>query len=98
MATLLLAEHDNKSLKDATQTVKALRERLLTFAEKSLRPRLGDLANAAAGLFSDAAVGSSEAALETAKELRDVTLATSTAALAVGAEGWDRERILDLLT
>ena len=93
-----MAEGASKSLKDATATVKSLRERLLTFTEKSIRPRLGDVANAAAGLFSDAALGSSESALETAKDLRELTLASSTAALAVGAEGWDRQRILDLLT
>jgi hypothetical protein len=93
-----MAEGARKALKEATQTVKSLREQLVTFTEKSVRPRISDVANAVAGLFSDAAIGNSDAALKTAKELRDLTLASSTAALAVGAEGWDRERVLDLLT
>ena len=85
-------------VKEATATVKSLREQLVTFTEKSIRPRISDVANAVAGLFSDAAIGNSDTALKTAQELRDLTLASSTAALAVGAEGWDRQRVLDLLT
>jgi flagellin-like hook-associated protein FlgL len=93
------AEGARKSLADATATVTSLKERLLAFNEDSLRPRVGDLANALAGIFTDASgLGSSEAAVQTARELRDITLASTTTALAVGAEGWDRERVLDLLT
>lgn len=93
------AQGARKSLADATATVTALKERLLTFNEDRIRPRLGDVANALAGIFTDASgLGSSDAAIQTARELRDITLASSTAAVAVGAEGWDRERVLDLLT
>lgn len=93
------AEGAGKSIAAATETVKSLRERLQTFTEKSVRPRLGDVANALAGLFSGASgLGTSETAVKTARELRDITLAGTTAALAIGAEGWDRERLIELLT
>lgn len=93
------AEGARKSVAAAKQAVQELRERVLSFQEKGVRPRLGDVANALAGLFNDAGnLGSSDAALETAQDLRDITLASSTAAIAVGAEGWDRERVLELLT
>lgn len=88
-----------KSLADATDTVAALREKLQTFSKDSVTPRVGDVANALAGLFSNASgLGSSEEAVKTARELRDITLASSSAAIAVGADGWDRERVIDLLT
>ena len=92
------AEGARKSITAAVEAVKALRERIGTFQEKGLRPRIGDVANALAGLFNDASLGNTEQAIEVARDLRDMTLASSTAALAVGAEGWDRERVLELLT
>jgi uncharacterized phage infection (PIP) family protein YhgE len=89
-----------KAIASATQTVTELRDKLQDFASKDVRPRVGDLANAIAGIYTDVAptLGSSEEALKVARELRDITLGTSTDALAVGADGWDRQRILDLLT
>lgn len=93
-----VAEGAKKSIAEATETVQALREKLDAFREKSVRPRLGDLANAVAGLYTDVSLGDSDQALEVAHELRDLTLASTTAALAVGAETWDRQRIIDLLT
>jgi hypothetical protein len=50
-----------------------------------------------AGLFDSARLGSGGTALSTAKELRGIMLSSVTAATAVGAEGWDRERVLELL-
>jgi flagellin-like hook-associated protein FlgL len=93
-----MAEGAKKSIAEATETVQTLRDKLDTFREKSVRPRLGDLANAVAGLYTDVSLGDSDQALEVAHELRDLTLDSSTAALAVGAETWDRQRIIDLLT
>jgi hypothetical protein len=94
-----MAEGARKSLTAAKQTVAELREKMQKFESETIRPRVGDVANALAGLFSDASgLGTSDVAIKTAKELREITLASSTAAIAVGAEGWDRERVLDLLT
>jgi flagellin-like hook-associated protein FlgL len=92
------AQGAKRSLTAAAEQVEGLLKRVETFLGDDLRPRLGDVANAAAGLFSGADnLGSSDQALETAADLRDLTLASSTAALAVGADGWDRDRILSLL-
>ncbi len=94
------AEGARRSITQAAETVTELREKLQTFQSKSVRPRLGDVANALAGLFEKRSedLGSSDAALKVASELRASALASSTAALAVGADGWDRERIIELLT
>jgi flagellin-like hook-associated protein FlgL len=93
------AEGAKRSLTAAADQVEGLLKRVEQFLGDDLRPRLGDVANAVAGLFSSAdSLGSSDEALQTAADLRDITLSTSTAALAVGADGWDRDRILDLLT
>jgi hypothetical protein len=94
------AEGARRSITEATQTVTELREKLQSFQSESVRPRLGDIANALAGLFEKRSedLGSSDAALKVAGELRESTLASSTAAFAVGADGWDRDRIVELLT
>ena len=93
------AEGAKRSLTAAADQVDGLLKRVETFLGDDLRPRLGDVANAMAGLYSTADnLGTSDEALQTATDLRDITLATSTAALAVGADGWDRDRILSLLT
>jgi flagellin-like hook-associated protein FlgL len=93
------AQGAKRSLIAAADQVEGLLKRVETFLSDDLRPRLGDLANASAGLFTSAdGLGSSDQALKTAAELRDATLASSTAALAVGADGWDRDRILELLS
>jgi hypothetical protein len=94
-----MAEGARKALAAAKQTVTELREKVQKFESETIRPRVGDVANALAGLFNDASgLGTSEVAIKTARELREITLASSTAAIAVGADGWDRERVLDLLT
>ena len=94
-----MADGARKAMLDAKQVVTALREKIEAFDKETLRPRVGDVANALAGLYSDASgLGTSEVAVQTAKELRQITLASSTAAVAVGADGWDRERVFELLS
>ncbi|CAA9415637.1 MAG: hypothetical protein AVDCRST_MAG64-2575 [uncultured Phycisphaerae bacterium] len=85
------------ALTSATETVRELRTRIATFQDDALRPRLGDVATVMAGLFDSARLGSGDAAIATARELRAIMLSGVTAATAVGAEGWDRERVLELL-
>jgi flagellin-like hook-associated protein FlgL len=92
------AEGAKRSLTAAADQVDGLLKRVETFLGDDLRPRLGDVANSLAGLFSGADnLGSSDVALKSAADMSDITLASSTAALAVGADGWDRDRILSLL-
>lgn len=86
-----------EALASATATVTGLRKQIETFQQETLRPRLGDVATVMAGLFDSARLGSGDTALATAKELRAIMLSSITAATAVGAEGWDRERVLELL-
>ena len=85
------------AFKSATQTVRGLRERIGTFQEETLRPRIGDIATVMAGLYDSASLGSGDAALTTARELRTIMLSGVTVAAAVGAEGWDRDRVVELL-
>jgi hypothetical protein len=92
------AEGAKRSLTAAADQVDGLLKRVETFLGDDLRPRLGDVANVMAGLYTTSSnLGTSDDALKTAQDLRDITLSTSTAALAVGADGWDRDRILSLL-
>ena len=85
------------AFKSATDTVQELRSKLQAFQQDALRPRLGDIATVMAGLYDSASLGSGEEALVTAREVRQIMLAGVTIATAVGAEGWDRERVLELL-
>jgi hypothetical protein len=86
-----------RAIASATEAVRELRAEIESFQLDTLRPRLGDVATVMAGLYDSASLGSGDAALETAREIRRIMLAGVTSATAVGAEGWDRERVLELL-
>lgn len=86
-----------KAFKSATDAVETLRAEIGRLRNDSLRPRLGDVATVMAGLYNSASLGSGDEALNVARELRSMVLAGVTVATAVGAEGWDRERVLELL-
>jgi hypothetical protein len=87
-----------RSLKAAKESVNQLREQITTFQRESLRPRLGDVATAMEGLFTSTMLGGSDGAMQTARELRQMMIASATIAAATAADGWDRERALALLT
>ncbi len=89
-----------RSLDEAGDTVKSLRARVETFLTESVRPRVADVAVAMEGLFENTAgrLTGTEDALIVARELRKKMLSSATAATIVGAEGWNRERLLGLLS
>jgi hypothetical protein len=87
-----------RSFDEAQKTVAALREKIQTFQHDELRPRLGDVATAMEGVYTTTSLGSGDEALQTARELRTMMLQSATLATAISADGWDRERTLDLLT
>ncbi len=90
-----------RTVGESIKTVNDLRQKLETFATQTLRPRLGDVAEVMAGLFDTLGVKqirSSGDADQVLVELRELTLQTTAVATAVGADGWDRQRVVDLLT
>lgn len=90
-----------RSIKAAAESVKTLRDRLNSFDRDTLRPRLGDVAAVMEGLYETVGVerlGSSESAAKVLLDLRAMTLRSATAATTAGADGWDREHLLALLT
>jgi hypothetical protein len=89
-----------RSIADAQDQAKALRERLETFEKVAVRPRVADVAVAMEGIYDSTVggLGSTAEALDTARALRRLMLDSATAAVSVGAEGWDRDRVIGLLT
>jgi flagellin-like hook-associated protein FlgL len=84
----------------ATREVKQLRKEIETFQAESLRPRLGDVATTLEGIFDaryDTLTSTSDA-MATAREIREMVLTSATLATSIGADGWDRERVIDLIT
>ena len=89
-----------RAIKEATETVAALKTSIQDYQRDTLIPRLGDAATAMEGLYTSAAtttIANAADARLTAAQLRRMTLDTATIATAVGADGWDRERTLALL-
>ena len=89
-----------QSIADAQEQVAALKDKLTAFETDIVRPRVSDLATSMEGIYDSTVggLGSTNEALDTARKLRKLMLNSATAAVAVGAEGWDRERVLALLT
>jgi flagellin-like hook-associated protein FlgL len=90
----------HKTTTKALATVGDLRTKIESFQRDTIRPRLGDVANAMQGLFAARAetLTSSATALQTAADLRNILLSSATFAAAVGADGWDKERVLALVS
>jgi hypothetical protein len=93
-------EAARQSIADAQAQVTALKDKLTTFETDIVRPRVSDVATAMEGIYDSTVggLGSTDEALDTARKLRKLMLNSATAAVAVGAEGWDRERVIGLLT
>lgn len=87
-----------KSIEAAQKTVDGMREQIQAFQKNELRPRLGDVATAMEGLYTSTGLGSDDEAFKVARELRTMMLQSATLATALGADGWDRQRTIDLLT
>lgn len=90
-----------RAIKSATETANEIIEQVRTFQRDTLAPRLGDVATAMEGLYrSDATttLTTAESAQKTAADLRQIMLDSATLATAVGADGWDRERTLALVS
>jgi hypothetical protein len=89
-----------RTIERAQEQSAALREKLQAFEEEVVRPRTADVAVAMAGVYDSTVggLGSTDEALDTARKLRKLMLDSATAAVAVGANGWDRERVLALIT
>jgi hypothetical protein len=85
----------------ALDAVQDLRKKTETFVRENVHPRLGDVAEVTAGLMETITtdkIGSGDEAVRVARELRTLTLKSTATATAIGADGWDRERIERLLT
>jgi hypothetical protein len=87
-----------RSIEEAQKSVADLREKIQAFQTGELRPRLGDVATAMEGIFTSTSLGSDDEAFALARELRTMMLQSATLATAIAADGWDRERTIDLLT
>ncbi len=90
-----------RSIDSALDAVSTLREKIETFTRDTVRPRLGDVAEVLAGLYETLGVeqlATAAQAQTVLKDLRDLTLQTSAVAVAVGADNWDRQRVMDLLS
>ncbi|MGB7160050.1 MAG: hypothetical protein WBD40_18430, partial [Tepidisphaeraceae bacterium] len=87
-----------RSIEVAKERIATVTEQIGAFQRESIRPRLGDVATAMEGLYTSTSLGSGEEAIALARELRQMMLASSTIAVGVAADDWDRERVLDLLT
>jgi hypothetical protein len=89
-----------QSIADAQEQVTALKDKLTTFEQDIVRPRVSDVATAMEGIYDSTVggLGSTDEALDTARKLRKLMLNSATAALSVGAEGWDKDRVIGLLT
>lgn len=88
-------------IESARDSANALIEQVRSFQRDALIPRLGDVATAMEGLYRSDAVATlstSQAAMQTARSLRQMTIDSATLATATGADGWDRERTFALLT
>jgi len=94
------ARTGGRVIDQAIEDVKLLREKLEAFQVEKLRPRLGDVATALEGLYEDRSGGltTTESALATARDIRTTLLTSATLALTVGAEGWDSDRLVALVS
>lgn len=87
-----------RSIDTAQKAIADLRDKIQAFQKDELRPRLGDVATAMEGIYTSTSLGSDDEAFQLARELRTMMLQSATLATAIAAEGWDRERTIDLLT
>ena len=90
-----------RSIDEAAETVRSLEERLTAFARDEVVPRIGDVATVMEGLLGSVGggqLGSSDTALGVARDVRALLIESGTAAVIAGADGWDRERLLELLS
>lgn len=88
------------SISAALAQIKKQRTGLENFQRDILRPRLGDVATSLAGIYSTRAdtLTSTSDAMQTAIDIRNMMFTSATFAAAVGAEGWDRQRVLSLVS
>lgn len=87
-----------RAIEAAKDSVTALKAKIQSFQTEELRPRLGDVATAMEGIFTSTSLGGSDDAMAMARELRTMMLQSATLAAAIAADGWDRERAIELLT
>lgn len=76
-------------------------EQARTYQKEKLVPRLGDVATTFEGIYKSAAAKTlvnSSSAKDTATQLRQILIDSTSLAAAVGADGWDKDRIVDLLS
>lgn len=89
-----------KSVEAAIDSAAKLKDKISSFLKDSVEPRIGDVATVAEGLFkatSTGELGSSDEATQVAGQIRDLLLSGGAQAVAIGADGWDRDRLVALL-
>lgn len=88
-----------RAVEMATKEVGELRKSLETFTKETLRPRVADVAEVMGAIYTSLSeINTSLEAQAVLREVRELTLKSSAVATAIGADGWDRNRVLDLLT
>lgn len=88
-----------RAVEMAVKEVGELRESLETFTKETLRPRVADVAEVMGAIYTSLSeINTSSEAQAVLREVRELTLKSSAVATAIGADGWDRNRVLDLLT
>jgi hypothetical protein len=89
-----------RSIDAARDTIATLKKKIESFQNESIRPRLGDIATTFEGLYDKRALslGGSTEALIVARDVRSMLLASAALAAGVGAEDWDRQRVLALVS
>lgn len=99
--TSMAALGSDRSIRQALKTISTLRQELKAFSQETVIPRMGDVAEVIAGLMqtvSHDTIGNSEQAMEVLQEIRLMTLHATGVAAAVGADGWDQKRVIELLS
>lgn len=90
-----------RSIEEALKTAASAKAEVDNFLTTQLRTRVSDVATVSEGFFQNTSagqLGSTAEAVQTAKDVRALLLESGTAAISIGAEGWDRDRLVSLLT
>lgn len=88
-----------RTVNEAIKQVETIRAELETFTKETIRPRVADVAEVMSSIYTALTeINTSAEAQEVLKQVRELTLKSSSVAVAIGADEWDRERVLDLLS
>jgi hypothetical protein len=97
----LTIDDAQKVIQRAKDNATEMVEQARAFQKEKLVPRLGDVATTFEGIYKSSAAKTlvnSSTAQDTATQLRQILVDSTSLAAAVGADGWDKDRIVELLS